>query len=706
MVEITDSPLPSDEATPEEEFLYLLSEGSDLMSAGRIPEAVEQFERALTLKPDHEQAQNMLGLSLFRLGNLGRAAELFEKLVHNNPVEPSLRLNLAMVHLKGGHLEDAKDELEKVLDLNPDHVRAAAYMGMVCERLGQYVEAGDWYERAGNDAQAEEMRAKTAPTLSADTGLPADDENLFDDEEDATLDEEEATAAPPPAPEPEVQAAAMSALRRDSFDRPADLPSTEDAASARAASSDFGLDAVDDLPSPDDSGEIPIPPALEDETSFEHTMPYATLPAGFDPHAGDDGGSNSDSEVSFADVVVPDPSDTVLSDDKPEGTMPYAVLPPPPPGKAPLDAPDPATRPPAVADVQPMEVDAADIELIPVSDEGEPVIEAAPSLAEVKLDNEQPAERTLPYASLPTPPPGKAALDAPEPDDEEAIAAPVPEPDPELESMPELDDPPDDVPDLDPMPAPTLDSMPAPSPAATRSAREDTLELGSGPAEPPATPPPTGPEGHPTLAPMSLADLMMGELASIPPSPTLSETGHFLFPVEDTAYLRTDLLISLVGSFEVEPVNRRYRGRRTDSLFGGNENPLVAALGRGVAWLEPGESEATVVALDSDELYLIETSLLGFSSGLVWENGRLPDPDGGDLDIVHLRGSGNVAVLTDRALVGVEVTDDRPVTVQSSRLVGWSGQLVPARGPFPGLPEEAHRPSIVRFEGSGRLLLT
>jgi hypothetical protein len=257
------------------------------------------------------------------------------------------------------------------------------------------------------------------------------------------------------------------------------------------------------------------------------------------------------------------------------------------------------------------------------------------------------------------------------------------------------------------MPAPELDAMPAPS-LDVSSSREDTLELGS---EPAPTPPPTlsstsDEHVRATIEPLSLAELVKGELAGIPSSPTLSETGHFLFPVEETAYLRTDLLISLVGSFEVEPVNRRYRGRRTDSLFGGTDNPLVAALGRGVAWLDPGESEATVVALDSDELYLIEPVLLGFSAGLVWENGRLPDPDGSDLDIVHLRGSGSVAVLTERPLVGVEVTDARPVTVQAQRLVGWSGQLVPARGPFPGLPEEAKRPSIVRFEGSGRLLLT
>ena len=63
MVDSSEQAMTGDEGTPEEEFLYLLSEGSDLLGAGRIREAVEQFEHALSLRPGHEQAENLLGLT-------------------------------------------------------------------------------------------------------------------------------------------------------------------------------------------------------------------------------------------------------------------------------------------------------------------------------------------------------------------------------------------------------------------------------------------------------------------------------------------------------------------------------------------------------------------------------------------------------------------------------------------------------------------
>ena len=98
--------------------------------------------------------------------------------------------------------------------------------------------------------------------------------------------------------------------------------------------------------------------------------------------------------------------------------------------------------------------------------------------------------------------------------------------------------------------------------------------------------------------------------------------------------------------------------------------------------------------------------LFAFSAGLVWENGRLPADVGieKDLDIVHLRGSGRTFIGTKRPLFGLKVTRDQPITLLTERLVGWNGQVVPYRGPFPGLPETAMRPQIVRFEGEGTVL--
>ena len=84
----------TDKSARDDEFYALLTQGSELLQGGKVAEARTHFERALRLKPAHEQALNLLGLSLFRLNDLDRARKIFGELVNNNPIEPSLRLNL------------------------------------------------------------------------------------------------------------------------------------------------------------------------------------------------------------------------------------------------------------------------------------------------------------------------------------------------------------------------------------------------------------------------------------------------------------------------------------------------------------------------------------------------------------------------------------------------------------------------------------
>ena len=182
--------------------------------------------------------------------------------------------------------------------------------------------------------------------------------------------------------------------------------------------------------------------------------------------------------------------------------------------------------------------------------------------------------------------------------------------------------------------------------------------------------------------------------------------GHLILPISDIGYLRTDILAGLSGAFEVEVVYRRYRGKRTDSVFGGAEAAVVALMGHGFALLGLGEQIPMALALANEEIYLVENGVVAFSAGLVWENGRLPSEADKDLDIVHLRGSGRVVLGTRKPLVVLQVRPEAPTLVHASRLIGWSGQLVPYRSPLPGLPESARRVPIVRFEGSGLVLAT
>ena len=566
----------------DEEFYYLLTEGSELLQVGKVEDARRQFERALEMHPTHEQALNLLGLALFRLNHLDRARQIFADLVHNSPVEPSLRLNLAMVHLKTGHLDAAAAELEHVLELNPDHPRATSYMGLVLERKGDLDRAAAFYERAGNKKRADEIRAYR-PTATGTFPLP----NLSS-----------------------LMAAAAKADTASSPAAPAAAPAT--AAPPAAA------------PPPSPTAAEPPQAAPPQAAQPQAAPPQAAPPQAAPPQVQGPAATN----LGFSTIppTAPKPITGVVS----LTAIPHT---------------DPRPAPSGARASQPIEAAALTAAAATALKKGAEPPPAAPQGRDGSLGYTFEIEDKKSAATEPKDAPRPTADEAP------AVAAP------KAEAKPKVDE----------------------RPAAP-------AERGAGP----------------TLQEERLSGLAGSALSA--EEPTLRDDGLLAFPIPDVGYVRTDLLVALCGQFEIEPVNRRYRGKRTDSLFGGVEGAIAALLGKGLALLHPDKLNPRLLSLKNEELYLVESALLAFTQGLVWENGRLPSEADRDLDIVHLRGSGRLVLGSRAPLVVLAVKPDSPAVVHAARLIGWSGQLVPYRAPLPGLPENARRVPVVRFEGTGTVL--
>jgi hypothetical protein len=560
----------------EEEFYYLLTEGSEHLQAGRIEEARQHFERALVHNPRSEQGLNLLGLALFRLGQLERAKQIFADLVHHNPIEPSLRLNLAMVFLKQGKLDDAYIELERVLELNPDHPRATSYMGLVLEKKGQLERAADFYERAGNKKRADEIRA-FRPTQTGTFPIPNLAAMGVQQAPTSTAPgpaamRAAATSTTPPAPSPSHSSASAPAAAPSSTSPPPRPPARAPSAMMQAASV------------PPGASTMPGPSAAPPRTT---TLPGTSVP--------------SPSMPTVSMVGVSQPPTTPPTTTPPTTTPPTTT----PPTTTPPTTTPPTTTPPTTT----------------------------------------PPTTTPPTTTPPAAPPPVAT----------AAVVPVAT---RREAGSGL-------------------GLAGPSPADVRQSRTDVLEL--------------------ALARLDQHAVDGTSLAQ-------AEKSQLVVPIDELGYVRTDLITSVSGAFELEVVNRRYRGKRTDSLFGGTDAAIVALMGRGSAVLHLGELLPTALTLTSEEVYLVESAVMSFSSGLIWENGRLPSESDRDLDIVHLRGSGRVIVGTGAPLVVLPVKAGAPVLIHAQRLLGWTGQLVPYRAPLPGLPEQARRVPVVRFEGTGSVL--
>src|SRR5690606_39696809 len=68
-----------------EEFLFHLYRGSELLQDNCVGEAKEELERALSLQPRDAEGQALLGVVYFRLGLYPRAIQIYEDLIRYLP---------------------------------------------------------------------------------------------------------------------------------------------------------------------------------------------------------------------------------------------------------------------------------------------------------------------------------------------------------------------------------------------------------------------------------------------------------------------------------------------------------------------------------------------------------------------------------------------------------------------------------------------
>lgn len=197
------APLPEDVEGHDEEFLFHLNRGSELLSRVELEPARGSLERALELRPKDAKVLGLLGQAYYRLGRYDDAGNAWQQLVDDNPAEASARVNLALARLKARRYLDAAKQLEIALDLNPEHKKAMGYLGLALLEAGEVERAREWFKKAGSDP----MVARCDEILASRTSLPSDVP------EESSPAPEPAPAAPAPAAEavPVSQATSVTA---------------------------------------------------------------------------------------------------------------------------------------------------------------------------------------------------------------------------------------------------------------------------------------------------------------------------------------------------------------------------------------------------------------------------------------------------------------------------------------------------------------
>lgn len=146
-----------DDPPADDDFLFHLSLGSELLVQNKVVEAKEELERALSVRPRDAQGTDLLAGVYFRLGVYPTAITLWRGLAREFPDDAILRVNLGLALFKTGQPDEARQHLEHALSIEPEHQRAWGYLGLTLWRLGRLEEAREAFLRGGQLSMAERM---------------------------------------------------------------------------------------------------------------------------------------------------------------------------------------------------------------------------------------------------------------------------------------------------------------------------------------------------------------------------------------------------------------------------------------------------------------------------------------------------------------------------------------------------------------------
>jgi tetratricopeptide (TPR) repeat protein len=103
--------------------------------------AIEAYEKALQIEPDHPDAHINLGRLLHESGAAGAAEEHYRRALASRPNDPTAAFNLGVSLEDLGRRAEALDAYEKALSLDPRNADAHWNAANLCENLGRIAEA-------------------------------------------------------------------------------------------------------------------------------------------------------------------------------------------------------------------------------------------------------------------------------------------------------------------------------------------------------------------------------------------------------------------------------------------------------------------------------------------------------------------------------------------------------------------------------------
>jgi tetratricopeptide (TPR) repeat protein len=116
--------------------------------AGRDDEAIQHFQAALKVNPDHVIALDNLGNAYRKLGQWDRALEILQHAIAVSPTDPEANYSLALVYAHRNDTEHAYLYLQRALKYRPIYPEALNNLGVLYLRTGRRDQAVASFEQS------------------------------------------------------------------------------------------------------------------------------------------------------------------------------------------------------------------------------------------------------------------------------------------------------------------------------------------------------------------------------------------------------------------------------------------------------------------------------------------------------------------------------------------------------------------------------
>ena len=121
--------------------------GSQLLTSGQLPEAVDVLLCAHSLQPDNADVLNNLSVALIRSHRFDEGITYLKRALRLQPNLFDLHLNLGLIYTRTGHSAEAIEELQAALKLKPGDSPSQSLLGLALYQAGRHPEAIEVLER-------------------------------------------------------------------------------------------------------------------------------------------------------------------------------------------------------------------------------------------------------------------------------------------------------------------------------------------------------------------------------------------------------------------------------------------------------------------------------------------------------------------------------------------------------------------------------